>query len=788
MKDGINYPGFKLSRKYCERLSSCFSFKQFLLKCCLFILLLFPLALFSQAIRLKGLVKDIHGKRLPFTNVLILPDSVVIPGDLNGSFSIKVLPGSKNIIITCAGYEGLRSAVDLQSDTTISFHLSVLVRELKEVIIVADPNSKESLVQSTRTGTNTLTQKDINLIPALGGEADVIKTLQLLPGTIRGIEGTSDLFVRGGAADQNLVLLDGSPIYNTSHLFGFLSVFNPNILNKVEAINGGFPADYGGRLSSILNITSNNTIASKTSGSGDIGLIATRLYVEQPIVKEKASIWLAGRRTYIDQVIKTIGQKLPYYFYDLNGKMIFKPGKLDQLDISFYSGADILDLYRDRDHDGNGLTSSYNSGNTSYSIQWRHRHRKGWNSNMALFRSSYKYHIRNAFEENELVAFSDLKDYGAKLTFEKDSLWMDFRAKTGFEWITHSISPNIINTNGSYSAVLKSGATPGKTAHELALHAQLEWLLTRKLLINAGLRSSFAMANSKKYFFPEPRLSIRYELERDQSIKLSYSRMTQYLHRISNSAVSTPMDIWYPVTENIKPQSSHQLSAAWQAFLKKQKIFLSAEAYYKTMESLIGYEEGTNLFFNTDFESKLIQGKGHAYGFEFLISKEAGKLTGWLSYTLSWARRQYNEINNGQWFPSRFDRRHNGALVMQYSLNKRWATSMVWEFISGSRFTPMIGQYIVLSPTLNGVDLVPVYSRINKVKLADTHRLDLGIKFMSNPNKRYKWQWFAGVNNAYNRANPVGISIEKNKNDNSLKYTQPGLFGLLPFVSYGFKF
>lgn len=263
--------------------------------------------------------------------------------------------------------------------------------------------------------------------------------------------------------------------------------------------------------------------------------------------------------------------------------------------------------------------------------------------------------------------------------------------------------------------------------------------------------------------------------------------MVQYLHRISNSAISAPTDIWYPVTDSIRPQTSHQVALAYQRKLKKPAIYLSVEAYYKTMNHLIGYEEGTNLFFNTDFESKLIQGRGRAYGLELLLKKESGKFSGWLSYTLSWSRRQFDEINTGTWFPSRYDRRHNGSVVMQYAFTKRFSLLMVWEFISGARFTPVIGQYVVFAPSLSGVDLIPLYSGINSVKLADAHRLDVGMKFRSKPTRKFQWHWFAGVYNVYNRANPVGINIVQDKEDNSLRYEQPGLFGLLPFISYGFK-
>jgi hypothetical protein len=753
----------------------------------LVLFILGPLTTIAQTIAVNGVVRDHDGEKLPSANILMLPDSVVTTTGTDGKFSINISGGVKQVIISYTGYATLQMPLNARHDTTVAIVLTPTVGQLREVTITASRYSHEDHVQSTRTGTNTLTQEDINAIPVLLGEADLIKTLQLLPGTVRGVEGSADLFVRGGAADQNLVLLDGAPIYNTSHLFGFLSVFNPDVLDHVEAINGGFPAEYGGRLSSILNVNSNSHIPDRTHLSADIGLIASRLYVEQPIIKNKASFWIAGRRTYIDQVVKATGEELPYFFYDLNGKLILKPSPADHIEISHYSGEDILDIFRDRDNDGNGFLTSYTSGNSSQSLKWRHEHSYGWTSDLSLVRTWYHYNIRNAFEENSLVALSNIEDYGARLTFHKDSVWRRFNIKAGVEWIRHAMSPNVINSQGSIAELLESSSSSGKIAHEVAAHIQQEWSVTSRWKLNAGFRGSFAIVNEREYFVPEPRIAARYALAKDQAIKLSYSRMAQYIHRISNSAISTPTDIWYPVTGSIEPQASHQVSAAWQRFLTASKIYLSAEGYYKSMSNLIGYEEGTNLFFNTDFASKLIQGKGRAYGLEFLARKEAGKFTGWISYTLSWSWRRFESINNGEWFRARYDRRHNGAIVGQYAFARRWAVSAVWEFISGSRFTPVIGQYTVLAPTLTGVDLIPIYSGINAVKLADSHRLDLGIKFMSKPGRKFQWQWFAGVYNVYNRASPIGIMIEQNETDGSLRYTQPGLFGLLPFISYGLK-
>jgi hypothetical protein len=352
--------------------------------------------------------------------------------------------------------------------------------------------------------------------------------------------------------------------------------------------------------------------------------------------------------------------------------------------------------------------------------------------------------------------------------------------------VRHDVSPNVINSTGNFSQFIESSTSTSKVANEIAFHGQYELNLLPDLSVNTGIRLSGAFVSDENYQIIEPRLSLRYSVSDLEALKFSYSRMGQYIHRISNSAISAPTDIWYPVTDSIRPQSSHQIALAWQRSFRKSNFLLSLEGYYKRMSDLIGYEEGTNLFFNNDFESKLIQGDGKAYGLEFLLRKDAGRLTGWVSYTLSWSWRRFDEIAT-DWFPARYDRRHNGAVVLQYMLNKRWSVSSVFEFISGSKFTPVIGQYVVAAPSLTGVELIPLYSEINSVKLSDSHRLDVGIKFRSKPGRKFQWHWFAGVYNIYNRANPVGINIEQDEVDGSLRYTQPGLFGLLPFISYGFK-
>lgn len=739
----------------------------------------------AQTVRLEGVVKGKEGEVLPYANILVAPDSTVAPADSLGYFSMRLLPGPKHIFVSYAGQLVLTTGLSIQNDTAAVFIVQDQLRALDEVAIEARRYGSEGLVQSMRTSTTKLTGSDLSAIPSIGGEADVIKTFQLLPGMVRGMDGSTDIFVRGGAADQNLVLLDGAPVYNPSHLFGFLSVFNSDIIEKAEVINGGFPANLGGRLSSVLDISTKNRIAAKTKVAGSVGLLASRLYIEQPLVKDKISVWVAGRRTYVDYLAQLIGEEIPYFFYDFNGKITFKASEMDMVSFSHFNGKDIFDMYRDRNDDGRGVATNFLSGNASQSLQWVRQYGQAWESRINLFRSSFRYNVENVFARNELTAYSDIEDIGAKFTLNKYAQAGAFT--TGLEWVRHRFNPNVVNTVGYAYGLPEESATPEKTLHEGAVFAEYEHQLSSRWGINVGLRGAWASVDNQTYLEPEPRATVRYSINEDNSLKASYSRMTQFIHRVSNSAVAMPTDIWYPTTDSVRPQKAHHYALAWHSFQKQSDIFISAEAYYKDLQHQIDYKQGTNLFLNPDFHSQLIQGDGKAYGLELLLRKESGKWTGWVSYSLSWSWRRFEETNQEKWFLSRYDRRHNGALVIQYQLDDRWSVSAVWEYISGARFTPIVGAYVTPAPTIMGLDVVPVFTSVNEVKLSDTHRLDLGIKYSSKPGTSFSWQWFVGVNNAYNRTNPIGILIEEN-DDGSYRYVQPGLFGFLPFVSYQFEF
>jgi hypothetical protein len=748
-----------------------------------------PILANAQSFQLKGFVNDSEGAALSSAHIQAwVPKKKTMASGEFGDFSFLVSPGEVRVDISYTGFKKLSRTISVRSDTTLVFQLEGNEEELSEVVISADRTLQSDQFETTRMSTNTLSGKEISAIPVLGGEADLIKTLQLMPGVTKGADGTTDLFVRGGAADQNLVLLDGAPIYNTGHLFGFLSVFNPDILDKVESINGAFPAEYGGRLSSILDVGSKNSFPTKTSVKGNIGLLASRLMIEQPLVKDKLSVWVAGRRTYIDQVVKAIGQELPYFFYDFNGKIVYKPRANSRLEMTFYEGNDVLSfasLSRASLRNRN-ISNEFVLGNSSQTLKWD-RFYKNFSSSLSLYRTAFRYSIQNTYLENRLSVNSSIEDIGGKWVLSTDSLRKGISFKTGIELVQHRVAPNRINTSGEISELLKTSATTPQTSYETSVFLQADGRLLPNLRYSAGVRVSSAYVDNTFYYNPEPRIAFRYSLDSATAIKFSYSRMSQYLHRVSSAAVAFPTDIWYPVTRNVRPQTADQIALGIQRTLPRQNLYVSVEGYYKWMNQLIGYREGASLLLNVNFESQLVQGQGRGYGLEFLLKKEAGKLTGWISYTWSKAERQYDAVNSGQWFLARYDRRHNAAIVMNYQLSRKWSVSTVFEFISGSQFTPIIGQYAVPSPTLVGVDLIPVYAPINSVKLADTHRLDVGIKFRPRPDKKFQAEWFAGVYNVYNRAAPVGVFIMSN-GDGSFRYEQPGLFGLLPFVSYGFKF
>lgn len=580
----------------------------------------------AQQVRLTGVVVDSLFVPLSSAHVFIQQQKrKTVTTNSKGEFFVELTKGVFKLEVSYTGYQKFSADLNLSKDSALRIVMRPKSEELEEVTITADRTLQSDQFQTTRMSTNSLTGKEISSIPVLGGEADVIKTIQLLPGVTKGADGTTDLFVRGGAADQNLVLLDGAPVYNTGHLFGFLSVFNPDVLDKVESINGAFPAEYGGRLSSILDVTSRSSFPTKTQVKGNIGLLASRLMIEQPILKDKLSFTLAGRRTYVDQVVKLVGQELPYFFYDLNGKILYRPNSNSRWEFTFYEGNDVLsfsNLPRASLRNRN-ITTDFILGNSTQTVRWDRAFRK-FNSTMSLYRTVFQYSIRNTYQENSLYVTSKIEDVGGKWLVTSDSVHHRISLTAGVEMIRHQVAPNRITTTGEISDILKSNSSLPQTSVESSLFVQGNASLTNRLNASVGLRTSSAYVDRTFYYNLEPRFSLRYKLDSVTALKFSFSRMSQYLHRVSSAAVAFPTDIWYPVTRNVKPQTADQIALGLQRTIPEHNLFVSIEGYYKWMHQLIGYKEGASLLLNVDFEKQLVQGQGRAYGLEVLIKKESG--------------------------------------------------------------------------------------------------------------------------------------------------------------------
>jgi hypothetical protein len=745
--------------------------------------------LIAQNAFVKGELLDKNNlEPLPYANIVLLSKNAVYSTDSLGRFSIPYTNETDSLRFLFLGYQELLVPIhQINKDYTVL--LESTAKTLQEIEIKALRSDALQQFENVRPGKQVLKKEVVLQLPALAGEPDFIKALTLLPGASKGIEGSSDFFVRGGAADQNLVLMDGATVYNTGHLFGFLSVFNPSTIGEVSMMTGGFPAEYGGRLSSIIDIRSKEPSMNRTFIEGGVGLISSRISVEQPIIKDKLAIQIAGRRTYADQVVRLASIDLPYYFYDVNINVNWKISDNSSLHYGYYRGDDILDFSEVRDENvaGDVAGTSFNLGNSIHTLEFNSQ-LENMTSTTYLHLTKFDYKINSYFQDNFINVIADIQDLGLsqKFTLKKtENRSFNF----GFSAILRNVDPNLINSGGEISEIIPSSDGTTREVTETAIFG--EWEFKKDNLEGiVGLRTSAAFLENTHYVQPEPRIAFRYSLNDNYALKASYTRMSQYVHRVSSSSFALPTDIWYPVDQDVAPQSADQFTLGLNKLMQNGGIVLSTEAYYKSMSNLVEYREGTNLVLNNDFKSALIQGDGAAYGSEWLLRKDAGKLRGWLSYTLSWTNRQFDELNNGKTFKARYDRRHNVSIVTNYDIAERWRLSAVWEFLSGARFTPIIGYYGVPNSAATGVDLIPVFPERNSVQLADAHRLDLSITFKGKQRSNKNWygEWQFSIYNAYNRATPVAINIVYNEETDSYSYEQPGLIGLLPSISYNFKF
>ncbi|CAG4999937.1 hypothetical protein DYBT9275_02348 [Dyadobacter sp. CECT 9275] len=713
-----------------------------------------------------------------------------------GFYSLSLPLGSYTLVYSLVGFSEKAFEITLSSDQKLDVTLSDQATMLKEVVITADKNDK---VSSTQMGAEKLNIKEISTVPVLFGERDPLKILQLLPGIKSSGDGGSGFYVRGGATDQNLILLDEAPVYNASHLLGFFSTFNADAIKDMTVYKGGMPAQYGGRLSSVLDIKMNEGNNQDYEVSGGIGLISAKLNVEGPIQKDKSSFLLSARRTYADVFLKASSEYRDYrlYFYDLNAKLNFSLGEKDRLYVSGYFGKDDM---------GMGETFGLQWGNATATVRWNHIFNSKLFSNTSLIFSNYDYNVGIQNGGNQFDIFSQIRDYNLKQEFQ----WFPNNKNTvrfGVNAIHHTITPGEVTPTGTSS--INASELQKRFSWENAIFASNSWQVSSNLNLTYGLRlNAFSAMGegdfytvtpagmvtdtlhydkgqiAKTYLNLEPRLSASYQLGEYASVKASYVRNVQNLHLISNSTASNPTDKWIASNNNIKPEISDQVSLGYYRNLAENRYELSTEVYYKTMQNQIDYRNGANIFSNFDaIETQLLFGKGRAYGSEWQLKKKSGKLTGWISYTLSKTERKIEAINDNLWYNARQDRTHDVALVGIYQLNNKWTLSANWVYYTGNAITFPAGKYQVDGQTAY------YYTERNGYRMPDYHRLDLGATMKLRDRKHLKQELAFSLYNAYGRENTYTIEFRDSESvPGKTEAVQTALFKFIPSVSYNFKF
>ncbi|MDX2188950.1 MAG: TonB-dependent receptor [Bacteroidota bacterium] len=750
----------------------------------------------------SGYVKDkTTGEELIGGTISIKAKTQATSTNGYGHYSISAKPDTISILCSYLGYQTQSRSFELQKDTVINFELISASKQIDEIEVTSTAYKEQ--VNSTQTSMLQLTTKEAKSVPVILGEVDLIKVLQLKPGVQSGGEGFAGLYVRGGGADQNMFLLDEATVYNPGHLFGFFSTFNPDAVKSVDLYKGGFPAQYGGRLSSIVDVRMNEGNKTKFSGSGGIGLIASRGMIEMPIVKNKGSILIAGRRTYADiftemynQLNKNVKNYEPipaYYFYDLNLKANYILGNRDRIFLSGYFGQDVFGFQR------RNFKIDFTWGNINSTFRWNHVFSGRLFSNLSILFSDYRYEIKNALDAFKFSLGSSIRDYSIKYDFDYN-LNTRHAVKFGAQFTRHDFVLNRISISTSDNSSNFLNETP-INAYSFAAYVGDDFDLSLRWKLYAGLRFS-GIYNPKTYAYyinPEPRAAVRYKINERFSLKGSYARMYQYLNLVSNSGASLPWDFWYPSNQMVKPQYSDQIAGGVSMTMFEGKVLITNELFYKWLNNQIDLKDGANIFNVDQIDSQFVFGKGWAYGNEFYIEKKEGKLHGWIGYTLSWNWRQFELINNGQAFPSRVDRRHDVSIVAVYDFSKRLSFSATWVYGTGNTLTIPVALFV--KQGINGSDpaIVPVYDQRNNSRMAAYHRLDLGLIWKFYP----KWgtsDLTFSIYNAYNNRNPYFVYVDTGdlqegqntaiNGSTEIKnlFKQVSLFPIIPAVTYNFKF
>jgi hypothetical protein len=767
--------------------------------------------LFSQnKFTISGYVRE-QGSRelLPGVNVYLAAQKVGTTTNNYGFYSITLPEGSYEVQYSYVGYQPVLKKVSLSGNDMIDVELDPSIT-LKEVVVSAE--RLERITESNQMSMITLPVGQVKNIPALLGEKDVFKALQLMPGVQKGSEGSSGLYVRGGGPDQNLIILDDAPVYNAYHLFGFFSIFNGDALKSIELTKGGFPARYGGRLSSVVEMTMKDGNKEKFSGEAGIGIIASRFVFEGPVIKNKASFLVSARRTYVDALIRPFmpqEEKVGYYFYDLNAKLNYDFGPKNKLYVSGYFG-------RDKFHFTNNYSGNNDKGglfwqNKTATVRWNHLYNNRVFSNTSFIFSEYDLNIyakeKSEYNNYELNYKSGIRDFALKYDMEYHQSPL-YTLRTGIQSTHHYFLPSaIVEIDGNTAYNFNS-----KTSYnslESGLYIENHFNISGKVQINAGLRLGHFIAESKHYFSPEPRLSVNYMVKDGLSAKIAYAEMNQYIHLLSNTGVGLPTDLWVPSTDRVSPQNSKQVSAGVAKEFFEQGYQLTLEGYYKKSNNILGYKPGASFLLiddpseaqNFTWQDNVTAGKGESYGIEVLFHKKAGKTSGWIGYTLSWTQLQFDEINFGKKFWARYDRRHDISVVAIHELNEKITLSGTWVYGTGNAITLPLGTYpaTIHDPFDSGnpfnypwyyYNEISDYGAVNEFRMKAYHRLDLAIQ-LHKKLSGYERTWEFGLYNAYSRKNPFFyyITNEYPTSDTQIsKLKQASIFPIIPSVTYNIKF
>jgi hypothetical protein len=708
-----------------------------------------------------------------------------------GFYSLTLPSGNYSVVVSQVGYETLVQKIKLDSSQSINFYLQTK-NVLKEVVV--ESSRKNDNLTKAQMGTETINMSAISKVPVIFGEKDILKTIQLLPGVKSAGEGNSGFFVRGGGADQNLILLDEAPVYNATHLLGFFSTFNSDAIKDATIIKGNSPSQYGGRLSSVLDVKMKEGNNQDYMVNGGIGLISSKVSVEGPLQKNKSSFILSGRRTYADVFLKATEKFKDniLYFYDLNAKANYQINAKNKVYISGYFGRDELGLGQDFGIDW---------GNKTGTIRWNKIISNKLFLNTSLIYSDYNYNVKLKNGETNFNINSEIKDVNLKqdYTFYTNN---QNTLRFGFNTILHNIKPSTFS-----GTVINSVAKTGRNGLENAVYLTNNYKATNQLTIDYGMRlsmytlmggdvyniyengvigSSIKLSPSsfgKTYINPEPRITTNYRIDDEKSIKAGYARNVQHLHLLSNSVASSPSDQWIGNSYNIKPEIADQLSVGYVTKVFKNNFELTAEAYYKHLQNQIDYKDGAEINTVSDVESVLLYGIGRAYGLELLLKKKEGRLTGWIGYTLSKTERKIDGINEGKWYNARQDRTHDISVVGIYDLNERWSISGVFVYNTGDAVTYPTGKYNLQGQTLYQ------YAARNANRMPAYHRLDFSATYEKNKTKRRHGSWNFSLYNVYGRENAYRISFKDDPNDPTrTQIIRTALFKWVPSVTYQFKF